>query len=92
MSSNLEQMKIFFQKEKNWLGYLQVRFEDEWKYEEPEEFKNAIKLKAQKYGLNVVKVKMNFNNFSIKITIEFDDKKKGYIDILKTKFKISSSN
>ena len=77
----------FFMSERKALEYYQFRWEDEYLYEDPEEYKDAIIKKAEKFNLNIKSVKLSPKGNFIKITIQYDGYT-GHIDMLKEKTKI----
>ena len=88
---NFEKLRIFYDHEKLWLENLQIRWEDEYNYEDPEDYKKVIIEKAKNYDLTVKKVKLSYRDLSIKITFQFPNQI-GHIDILKTRNKVYLNN
>ena len=83
----INKLENFFIKEEQALNYYIARWEDEYLYENPQDYKNAIIEKAKKYNLNVKSVNLSPKGKFIKTTIQFDNYT-GHIDCLKTKIKI----
>lgn len=78
----------FFNAKKDLLYALQGRWEDEYKYEDPEEYKDVIKDVAKEFNLNIYDIKLSYDNQSIKIIFKSNQNIKGYIHIMKTRVKI----
>ncbi len=70
-------VKAFFDEQKEFIGYLYDRWQDERDYEDIEEYAAALRKRAEKHGLKVVKayrrpfgftIKTNTDSYRIKVT------------------------
>ena len=86
-NENFERVRKFYDHEKVFLEHLQMRWEDECNYEEPQDYKNAIIERADLYNLEVKKIILSYRDLSIRIEFKFEDSI-GHVDILKTQNKI----
>ena len=75
----------YFENEKKKLCYYQIRWSDEWKYEDPKEYEDVIIKNAEKYNLNVSSVYLNFRDFSITIRIKKNKNLKAEVIVKTTK-------
>ncbi len=86
-NENFERVRKFYDHEKVFLEHLQMRWEDECDYEDPQDYKNAIIERADLYNLEVKNIKLSYRDMSIRIEFKFDNSV-GHVDILKTQNKI----
>jgi hypothetical protein len=79
-----ETLDKFYLAEKSKIEYAQSRWQDEHEYENPEEYKKYLKDIGKKHNLNITRISLSYRDYSVKITIKFNDKVSGHIDIYET--------
>lgn len=80
----------FLNDEIQFFGSLKFRWENEYRYEDPEDYKKVIREKALKYNLNVGKISLSERTQNITVEFPHNERVSVVVKILKTTYKVET--
>ena len=78
-------LNYYFHFEQEFLDSLRLKWEYLYKYEDPKKYENQIIERAKKHNVEIERILLNKEDFSLKVVISFNKKYSGHINIYSDK-------